>query len=502
MKSKLFFLIVFVFTSSVVYGEGDIKVSYEDTVKLDLGKHVSSKGLDVWLSKNAKRTWILVGKTFKNGGVFTYKIKSKDIHHFHFHARKSENDPFKPNVNSKSHERVKVAVLESQNLQILYSNKRLLSIAYEVQDATQHTYKGSTFNSWLYYTKNSGLNWEFYAEDMDSVSPMSFLAKHDGLFGFKVISADIAGQKARAPGPGDAPDILVRIDTRPPQISIVSPQPEELWETGTTRQIKWVAKDEAMNRLKSVTLYYSVGKRGPWIKIDEALPSSGEHSFIVPKSTNGRIFLMATAADKSGNRGMMEMSKPFFTRNIREESLDKKVRKQADAYYKTATICRKNRTYDKAVKYFRLCLQLNPFHVRAWNDLGNTFLKINEIKPAFNAYEMGLKYSPSNLTLLCNVGKLYLDYKQYAEANEILSRVVYLYPSRPEGLWLKSKLLENIGKIDDARIYWKRLNNLVFPEASVGNKLKRMASISLSKTSTVDSVHQSVNGLNFNSGLE
>jgi len=501
-KIKILVISILLISQFVGWCDENIKVSYEDTVKLNLNQHPSKMGLDIWLSKNNKKTWVLIGKTFKNGGIFTYKIKSKDIHYFHYHARSKEDDPYKPGINSKSDEKIKVAVMENQNLEILYSNKRLLSIAYQVQDATSLTYKGSTFRSWLYYTQNSGLNWNFYAEDTDKVSPISFLAKSDGLYGYKIISADIAGQKARAPGPGDAPDILVRIDTRPPRINIISPQSEELWETGTTRQIKWNAKDEAMARLKSVSLYYSIGKRGPWVKIASSLPSAGEQPFIVPKSTNGRVFLMATASDKSGNQGVTEMSQPFFTRNIREESLDIKVRQQADNYYETATICRKNRNYNKSVKYFRLCLQLNPFHVRAWNDLGNTFLKINEIRPAFDAYEAGLKYSPSNINLLCNLGKLYLEYKQFSEADEVLSRAVYLYPSRPESLWLKSELLVSQGQIDTARRYWKRLSNLVFSEASVGNRLGKLAKISLSKTSTIDNSHSTVNGLNFNSGLE
>ena len=502
MNIKLLVISIFLISHFVVLGNENIKVSYEDTVKLNLDQFSSKIGLDIWLSKDGKKTWVLIGKTFKSGGVFTYKIKSKDIHYFHYHARTNENDPYKPGINSKPNEKIKVAVMESQNLEILYSNKRLLSIAYQVQDATSVTYKGSTFRSWLYYTQNSGLNWNFYAEDTDKVSPISFLAKRDGLYGFKIISSDIAGQKARTPGPGDAPEILVRIDTRPPQINIISPQAEELWETGTTRQIKWEAKDEAMARLKSVSLFYSIGKSGQWVKIAGSLPSAGGQSFIIPKSTNGRIFLMATASDKSGNRGKTEMSQPFFTRNIREESLDINVRRQADNYYETATICRKNRDYNKSVKYFRLCLQLNPFHVRAWNDLGNTFIKINEIRPSFDAYESGLKYSPSNINLLCNLGKLYFEYKQYSEADEVLSRAVYLYPSRPESLWLKSELLVKLGQIDKARLYWKRLSNLVFSEASVGNRLKKLAKVSLSKTSTVDSKESTVNGLNFNSGLE
>jgi Flp pilus assembly protein TadD len=498
---NIYFIVFILALTSIGFSNESIKISYEDTVKLELESHPSKMGIDIWLSKNHKKTWVLIGKTFKSGGTFNYKIKSNDIHYFHFYARTGENDPYKPNPKTKADEKIKVAVLENQNLQILYSNKRLLSIDYEVQDATA-SIEGSTFRSWLYYTQNSGLNWTYYAEDTDGVSPMSFLAKKDGLYGYKIISADMIGQKARAPGPGDQPEILVRIDTIPPQIKIISPQPEDLWETGTTRQIRWTAKDDAMERLKSVTLYYSVGTRGPWVKINDKLSSSGEHPFIIPKSDNGLIYIMATAGDKSGNRGVVEMAKPFYTRNIREEMLDPNIRRQAEAYYETATICRKNRNFEKSIKYFRLCLQLNPFHVRAWNDLGNTFIKINEIKPAFNAYEKGLQYSPSNMNLLCNLGRLYTEYKQYEEADEVLSRVVFLYPSRPEGLWLKSELLADIGHIAEARVYWNRLSNLVFSESSMGHKLKKMAKKSLQRTSTVSGSYTSTKGINFNSGLE
>lgn len=502
MKPILIFLLSLLALSSFGFGEAELKLSYEDTVKIDLNKYPSNAGADIWLSKDEGKTWFLIGKTFSKGGMFNYIIKSHDIHSFHIHPRSGDEDGFKPSQGAQIHEKIKVAKLENINPDILYSNRRTLSIAYDVMDATQKTYEGSTFQSWLYYTENSGLSWNFYAEDTDKKSPIEFVAKKDGLFGFKVISSDIAGQKAQTPGPGDPPDILVRIDTQAPVIRIVSPQPNDLWETGTTRMIKWEAKDEAMERLKSVNIFYSVGTRGNWKKLEKALPSSGEVAFSVPESSNGRIYLMASAHDKSGNHGMTEMQNPFFTRNVLAEMLDMSVREQADRYYETATICRKNRDFPKAIKYFRLCLQLNPYHVRAYNDLGNTFLKINEIKPAFQAYENGLKYSPSNYNILCNLSKLYIQYSQLEEAEHILSRVVYLYPTRPEGLWLMSEQKMKTGMIDQARLYWKRITDLVFPDASTGNRLQKISKKWLSRTMTVEHEPAVSSGILFNAGLE
>lgn len=477
----------------------EIQVSYEDKLKLELDGVKSREGLDIWLSKDQKATWVLVGKTFQPGGTFVYHAKSKGLHLFHFHPRSGEQDKFRPNKNTKANAKIKISELESENLNISYSNNRNLKIGYEVIDDTAGIY--GEFKSWLYFTKNSGLTWNLYGADHDDKSPIEFLSGDDGLYGFKVVSSDIAGQKEIAPGPGVPPDVLVRIDTQAPKIQILSPQPFDLWESNTLRTIKWIAEDESMDRLKTVELYYSVGTYGDWKFLAKDLPSSGSYQWKIPESKNGRIFIEARAKDKSNNIGKSRRVKPFFTRNVLEELLSQETRDQANKYYETATICRKNRIYPKAVKYFRLCLQLNPYHVGAYNDLGLTFIHMNEMKEAFQAIESGLKYSPSNADLLFNLAKMYLDFRQLDLAEQVLKRMVHLYPKRPEGLWLSSELAFVSGKVELARKYWTRLIHLDFPDPSIGKKLQYEAKRQLAKT-YVGRPDIANTGLIFNFGLE
>lgn len=464
--------------------QAEVQVSYKDDLELDLSAFETDEGCDIWLSKDDKKSWMLVGKTFKNEKQFVYHSRKPGFHHFHVHVRDGEEDAYRPALNAVVHASILLEKMEGGNPDILYSNRRALSISYQVQDVTSNL-PGNSFESWLYFTKTSGLSWNLFGRDEDGVSPVPFVADADGLYGFKVISADVAGQKEAAPEPGVAPDILVRIDTMPPKIEIVSPQPYDLWESGTVRQIRWVSQDEAMERLESVSLYYSVGTEGDWQLLGEGLASSGVFDWEVPESSNGKLYIQARASDRSGNRGVSEAQPPFFTRNILEEQLAPDVRQKADGYYDTATICRKNKNYQKAVKYFRLALQLNPYHVKACNDVGITLLNMGLAEDSFEYFEQGLKYAPSHSNLLANLSRLYLQFGQLSEAEQVLRRLVSLYPKDPNGLWLMADVRFKLGQTELARDIWERLLQLEFDEASRGPRYQVWAKERLADTMVV-----------------
>jgi tetratricopeptide (TPR) repeat protein len=464
-----------------LFGDVETRVSYDEELELDLKAFEAQQGCDIWLSKDSGETWILIGKTFGKEDQFVYQARQAGLHVFHVHARKGEDDAYRPSVSAEIHAAVELRKMERENPDILYSNRRALRISYEVRDVTL-SLPGSQFESWLYYTTTSGLDWRLYGPDEDQQSPVPFVAEADGLYGFKVISADIAGQKEAAPDAGTMPDILVRIDTQAPKISLLSPQPYDLWETGTLRTLRWDSRDEAMERLQSVALYYSIGSDQQWQLLAEGLPSSGTFEWKIPQSDNGKIFIQARAKDRSGNMGKTEAAPPFLTRNILEEMLAPDVREKADGYYATATICRKNRDHRKAVKYYRLSLQLNPYHVRAFNDAGISLLQLGLWEEAFASFESGLKYAPSNEKLMSNLARLYMDHGQSDDAERILMRLVGLYPRDPNGLWLLSKVRFEQGKVEGARDIWERLQHLEFLEDSRGPRYRQLAQQRLGDT--------------------
>ena len=465
------------------FGQGvtEVQVSYKDSLELDLSAFKAEQGCDIWLSKDERETWVLVGKTFKNESSYVYHSRRPGLHQFHVHPRVSDKDDYRPVSGGDAHASILLEKLEQTNSDILYSNRRALSISYEVQDVTS-SLPGSNFESWLYYTKTSGLDWMLYGPDSDAVSPVPFVAEADGLYGFKVISSDIAGQKEAAPEPGVAPDILVRIDTVPPEIEILSPQPFDLWESGTVRQVQWSSRDEAMDRLQSVSIYYSVGSEGNWQLISDGLASSGVLEWKIPESSNGKLFIQARAKDRSGNEGLSVNQPPFFTRNILEEQLSADVRGKAQGYYDTATICRKNSEFRKAIKYYRLALQLNPYHVNAFNDVGITLLKMGLVDESYRYFEEGLKYAPSNPNLLANLARLYVEYDQLQEAESVLKRLVALFPRDPNGLWLMADLRYRMGQTELARELWERIDHLEFAEDSRGPRYQVQARQRLSDT--------------------
>ncbi len=456
--------------------QGEVQTSWTDQLKLDIENISAPNGLDIWMSENGGASWKLVGKTFRQGEGFIYRAGQAGRYDFYYHSRtEADQDSFKPQSGAKAHQSISVDRLESENSAIQYSNRRRLLIEYVVNDATALTRVD------LYYTLNSGLSWILYGSDPDRRSPMEFVANRDGLYGFKVASIDSAEKAEKPPLPGVKPDVMVRVDTAPPKVQLISPQPQDIWEPSTMRAISWVAEDESINIGRCVELEVAIGAPENWQTLARFLPSAGQHIWSIPKSENGKIYIRARAIDRAGNMAS-STEFAFFTRNILEDLLAKEVREQADSYYKTATICRINEDYSKAIKYYRLCLQLNPYHVPAHNDCAITLMKMGRQRDALVHFEEGLKYSPSRPDLLSNLARLYLDNRQLDLSRKLLQRLIILSPQNIEGLWLSAQEATLRGEMERARAYWKRILELDMPAESVGIKLKVEAKAQLFST--------------------
>lgn len=451
-------LTAIVLSVAALSAQENMRRSYSGEIHLDLLRHGPTVyGYDIWMTRDEGRSWVLVGKTYSDEKRYSYKAKDEGVYGFHVHPRtEARDDGYVPSGGNIPKTVVKVVFPQDTNIPLLYSNRHQLSISYVVSDLSTN----GRFRSWLYYTQDSGLSWHLYGEDEDGVSPVDFQAATDGLYGFKVVSMDPVNQIEKSPEPGTPPDVLVRIDSKPPDVWVITPQPNDLWESNTMRVIRWEATDEAIDEKDCVTLYYAIGAPDNFRLIQSRLPAAGSYVWTIPESPNGRIYLKAEAVDKSENVGTSSYMEPFFTKNVLPETLDPAVRSQADEYCMTATICRKNKDFNKAVKYFRLCLQLNPYHVVAHNDLGVTLSQMGLHKDALAHYELGLKYSPSHEALLLNLAKLYIDSHQYRVARKVLTRLIVLNPRSVEGLYFAAIEAVESGDIERARAFWTRIANL------------------------------------------
>lgn len=439
----------------------EARTSYANRLDLETAQVRAPHGLDIWLTRDGGRTWILAGRTFTEGESWQYTASAPGAHAFHLHARRGPDDAWKPGAGA-SLDRAFDVVLEDGNDRILYANRRELDVQYEARDASQN--KADITEAHLYYTTNSGLTWNHYGRDPDGLSPAHFSTGEDGLYGFRVVSTNRAQLKEMAPGPGALPDILVRVDMVPPEPTLLSPQPYDLWEAGTMRNLRWTARDEALEPAGCIGLSYAIGAPVDWKEIAQGLPASGSLPWTVPASDNGRIFMKITCVDRAGNVAAVVPENPFFTRNILEELLAKEVREQADRYYETATICRTNDDLPKAVKYYRLCLQLNPYHVRCHNDFAATLNQMGRPMEAFLHFESGLKYAPSHEGLLHNLASLYISHHQEDIARKLLARLLSLHPESLRALWLASQEATGQGDMERARAYWKRILDLDVPD--------------------------------------
>ena len=75
----------------------------------------------------------------------------------------------------------------------------------------------------LWYTDDNSESWKLYGVDADRVSPISFTAPREGLYGFFVIARNSKGASANHPTKGTAPTFWCFVDWHRPQVQITGP---------------------------------------------------------------------------------------------------------------------------------------------------------------------------------------------------------------------------------------------------------------------------------------
>ena len=122
---------------------------------------------------------------------------------------------------------------------------------------------------------------------------------HEGLYGFRIVSAHADGRDGPAPAPGDRPDGWIHVDWTPPLARIVSVEaPAD--GSGSTLQIRWEASDR---RLAShpVALYYRWNSEQAWAPIAVDLENTGQFAWQTGLERIGAVDVRLDVSDFAGN---------------------------------------------------------------------------------------------------------------------------------------------------------------------------------------------------------
>lgn len=162
----------------------------------------------------------------------------------------------------------------------------------------------------LYYTKDNGAQWTLYGEDPDRSPPFEVDLPGEGRYGLAVVVTSPAGHGMKPPQSGDAPKILVEVDTTAPEAELYRPTPDPA-TNGETLLIGWSARDPHLPE-RPVGLFFAENATGPWYRIAVDLPAVGQYSWRVPPRTPHQVYLKLMVLDLCNNVAEATTAEPVL----------------------------------------------------------------------------------------------------------------------------------------------------------------------------------------------
>ncbi len=154
----------------------------------------------------------------------------------------------------------------------------------------------------LWVTRDGGISWDAHPRIFHEIGPLRFDAPTDGLYGFRVVARDRAGQIQDPPQPGDTPEVSCVIDTTPPTLEVITPTQNDHIYAGNALEIRWIASDAALGE-NPVKVDHRRSLEEPWSPIIEARTfGAGDTIQWWPPYVSGSFELRVTAEDSVGNR--------------------------------------------------------------------------------------------------------------------------------------------------------------------------------------------------------
>lgn len=111
---------------------------------------------------------------------------------------------------------------------------------------------------------------------------------------------------------------------------------------------------------------------------------------------------------------------------------------------------------DKAVQYFRKALGADPNYEKAYNNLGVVLIRQGKLEEAADAFERALTLNPKNLGSYTNLGVIYRRQNRLPEAIRAFEAALTINPEHGETHYNVALLLEAQGRIPEAIAHYQR----------------------------------------------
>jgi hypothetical protein len=177
----------------------------------------------------------------------------------------------------------------------------------------------------IYCSLDDGEKWVLFVDDPNVVGKTQAgvhkrrvpLTAGDGDYWFTMLikskaqikQEEESGRKAREPQPGDAPEMRVRLDTKPPIAKLFAPAPDAT--RPNTLLLQWSAQDENLGEAP-VTLEWAETKDGPWHAIGINLANTGRHSWPIPDTLPVQVHMRLRVRDLADNESIAVTQEPLI----------------------------------------------------------------------------------------------------------------------------------------------------------------------------------------------
>ena len=156
---------------------------------------------------------------------------------------------------------------------------------------------------------DNGKTWSKWGEDEDRESPFDIRVDEEGMFGFRVVivgSNLIASNQPRA---GDPADAWIYVDTKAPDVKIISAVYGAGEEAGHLVIDYSCVDDQLIDR--PISISFSERRDGPWTTVASGLKNTGRYLWPAEPNLPKRIYLRIEAVDRAANIGVYRLDLPI-----------------------------------------------------------------------------------------------------------------------------------------------------------------------------------------------
>ncbi len=127
-----------------------------------------------------------------------------------------------------------------------------------------------------------------------------------------------------------------------------------------------------------------------------------------------------------------------------------------EAYNNLGVLYKEVGEVDKAIQHYRKALAIDPHYVKAHNNLGVTLTRQGKLTEATAQFEHALELNPKNLESYTNLGVIYRRLSRMPEAVRAFEAALSIDPEHAESHYNLAILLEGQGRIAEALAHYRR----------------------------------------------